>query len=199
MASLTLPPLPPSFVAKKAAILRDLSVPASSYEDASPKGSVDTPIVGLINDINKLDGFVTTSSCSGRISVFVEGNKKSEDLGGAEALANDAEGKDPRSQDRETKAGTGGKGGGGKWLYVSHDPFDFQDKQNLSALLGMERKGNEEGSWEGQRLVRFKFEPIVSYFLCQQLSCRPVSFDTLLFLFRPKDTNSGQQETYFIF
>jgi tRNA wybutosine-synthesizing protein 3 len=163
MASSALPSLALSFVAKKSAILHDLSTPASSYEDASPKGSVDTAIVELIDEINKLDGFVTTSSCAGRISVFVEGKKKSEDRQVDEDLANDVEGRGQSSQDKETIAGTGGKGGGGKWLYVSHDPFTFEDGQDLAAALGMSRKREEEASWEGQRLVRFKFEPMVRY------------------------------------
>ena len=40
--------------------------------DRSPKGSVDEPILSLIEEINKLPNFVTTSSCSGRVSVFFE-------------------------------------------------------------------------------------------------------------------------------
>ena len=153
MASSALPSLALSFVAKKSAILHDLSTPASSYEDASPKGSVDIAIVELIDGINKLDGFVTTSSCAGRISVFVEGKKKNEDRQVDEDAANDIEGRGQSSQDKETIAGTGGKGGGGKWLYVSHDPFIFQDGQELAADLGMARKGDEESSWEGQRQI----------------------------------------------
>lgn len=164
MASSALPALAPSFVAKKSAILHDLSTPASSYEDASPKGSVDIAIVELIDEINKLDGFVTTSSCAGRISVFVEGKKKTEDRQVDEDPANDVEGRGQSSQDKETVAGTGGKGGGGKWLYISHDPFTFQAGQDLAAALGMTRTGDRESAWEGHRLVRFKFEPMVSYF-----------------------------------
>lgn len=100
------------------------------------------------------------------ISVFVEGKKKTDDRQGDEDLANDVDGRGQSSQDKETKAGTGGKGGGGRWLYVSHDPFTFQDGQDLAAALGMARNEDEESTWEGQRLVRFKFEPMVRYFLC---------------------------------
>ena len=39
--------------------------------DLSPKGSIDKPIVNIIRFINSLDNFVTTSSCSGRISLYV--------------------------------------------------------------------------------------------------------------------------------
>ncbi|CAF3483681.1 unnamed protein product [Fusarium graminearum] len=51
-------------------------------------------------------GFVTTSSCAGRVSVFLEGRRVAE-----------AEGEDERV------AGVGGKGAGGAWLFVSHDPI----------------------------------------------------------------------------
>ncbi|KFY44299.1 hypothetical protein V494_01560 [Pseudogymnoascus sp. VKM F-4513 (FW-928)] len=165
MASSTSPSLAPSFVAKKSAILHDLSTPASSYEDASPKGFIDTNIVELIDAINKTDGLVTTSSCAGRISVFVEGKKKTEE----EDPTNDVEGRQQSSQDKETVAGTGGKGGGGKWLYVSHDPFTFAKGQELAVELGMTRKGDKESAWEGQRLVRFKFEPMILHILAASL------------------------------
>ena len=38
-------------------------------DDQSRKGSIDAPIVDLINFINEHNDFFTTSSCSGRISV----------------------------------------------------------------------------------------------------------------------------------
>lgn len=66
----------PGFVARKSKILSDLSVPDAEYTDLSPKGSVDEGIRDLIRDINALDGLVTTSSCAGRVSIFVEGSKK---------------------------------------------------------------------------------------------------------------------------
>ncbi|EDO43291.1 predicted protein [Nematostella vectensis] len=43
-----------------------------SQADLSKKGSIDEPIVNLVDYINGLDAFFTTSSCSGRISVFTE-------------------------------------------------------------------------------------------------------------------------------
>ena len=39
-------------------------------QDLSPKGSIDQPIIQLINYINTLPSYCTTSSCSGRISIF---------------------------------------------------------------------------------------------------------------------------------
>ncbi|KAG8196166.1 hypothetical protein JTE90_007896 [Oedothorax gibbosus] len=44
--------------------------------DLSRKGSIDAKIVELVNFINKEDCYVTTSSCSGRISVFTNSELK---------------------------------------------------------------------------------------------------------------------------
>lgn len=146
--------LPQAFIAKKAKILADLAGPIDDYTDASPKGSVDTPIIPLITEINTLPQFVTTSSCSGRISVYLEGSK---DDGHVDESAVLAEG-----GVKATVAGTGGKGGGGRWLYVSHDPVDLKTAGELSKLVGLEmgQAGVEDGMG-GQRLIRFKFEPLV--------------------------------------
>jgi tRNA wybutosine-synthesizing protein 3 len=140
-------PSPPSgFAVKKAKILSQLAVPDAAYTDLSPKGSVDEGIRHLIAEINAIEGLVTTSSCAGRVSVFVEGRKTAgyDEAGDAQL------------------AGVGGKGGGGNWLFVSHDPveeddawikeLDFADNANASASVGS----------AGRRLVHFKFEPMVS-------------------------------------
>ncbi|KAK3331036.1 methyltransferase TYW3-domain-containing protein [Apodospora peruviana] len=65
-----------TFSQKKIKILSQLSVPDTEYADASPKGSVDSGIRDLIDEINALEGIVTTSSCAGRVSVYLEGHKK---------------------------------------------------------------------------------------------------------------------------
>jgi tRNA wybutosine-synthesizing protein 3 len=61
------------FESRKQKILEQLDAPDSEYHDLSPKGSIDAPIRELIGEINGFDGIVTTSSCSGRISIFLEG------------------------------------------------------------------------------------------------------------------------------
>lgn len=88
---------------EKARILRQLGAPAAEYVDAPPKGSVDAGIRDLIDEINGADGFATTSSCAGRVSIFREGRKTAQ-------------------LEREQVAGVGGKGAGGTWLFVSQDP-----------------------------------------------------------------------------
>ncbi len=47
-------------------------------KDALEKEEVDKPIIPLLNKINKLDDFVTTSSCSGRMIFIMERKKKGE-------------------------------------------------------------------------------------------------------------------------
>lgn len=45
-------------------------------EDLSRKGTIDEKIVELVNFINAQDCYVTTSSCSGRISIFVPSEQR---------------------------------------------------------------------------------------------------------------------------
>lgn len=79
-----------AFQQRKAQVLSSLYDPGS---DKSRKGSIDAPIADLVDLINKLPDVYTTSSCSGRTSVFAE----------------------PTA---ETKAQ---KKKGGEWVYASHD------------------------------------------------------------------------------
>ncbi|KAK4694715.1 hypothetical protein P7C71_g2912, partial [Lecanoromycetidae sp. Uapishka_2] len=104
------PPIPPLFATKKEAILASLAVPDSSYTDLSPKGSVDEAIKSLIDRINSLEGIVTTSSCSGRISVFLEGSSKAASRD--ESIRTVEEDEVFSSQSKEQTAVPGGKGMG---------------------------------------------------------------------------------------
>lgn len=222
---------------------------------------MDAGIRELIGEINAREGLVTTSSCAGRVSVFLEGKKKKRRIGrgrrgteqkeaggGSDGGDGDVDGDDdkdivvavapaeegvdageggvlpghpfavdeesivaaaagggepPRGVDEDgggggaagygeaddgedddddvdddtgvrTVAGVGGKGGGGRWLFVSHDPMETHGKLDsepniVAALLGMEkpifdgREGSsaEEMSGGGSRLIHFKFEPMV--------------------------------------
>ncbi|KZV20167.1 Met-10+ like family protein [Dorcoceras hygrometricum] len=67
----------------------------SPEPDNSPKGTLDLPIIPLLNAINSHPSFFTTSSCSGRISVFSH----------------------PTNQSALKK-----KAKGGTWIFISHDP-----------------------------------------------------------------------------
>ncbi|KAI3327379.1 methyltransferase TYW3-domain-containing protein [Xylariaceae sp. AK1471] len=177
-----LPPPPRSFSQRKERILELLAVPDAEYSDASPKGSVDEGIRELIGEINVLEGYVTTSSCAGRVSVFVEGRKAGDyegekDVGEEEGNADGAR--------RATLAAVGGKGGGGAWLFVSHDPVVVdeggerrrgEDVKRLLGLYGsMESEevlgdmGKTSSSSKDTRLVHFKFEPMILHVLTASL------------------------------
>ncbi|KAI1098936.1 methyltransferase TYW3-domain-containing protein [Jackrogersella minutella] len=167
MRGLSLPEPPPAFANRKRRILEQLAVPEAEYTDASPKGSVDEGIRDLIAVVNNLDGFATTSSCAGRVSVFLEGSRRG-------AAAAGEEGGEGEGTGARTFAGVGGKGGGGAWLFVSHDPVPLDEDgagRGLDGLLGL--GGGEDGEGDdgavrdatAARLVHFKFEPMILHVL----------------------------------
>ncbi|KAG5513375.1 hypothetical protein PMAC_001438 [Pneumocystis sp. 'macacae'] len=131
------------FQQKKADILRKFN---TRNLDASPKGSPDEAILDLLNLINSHTELVTTSSCSGRISIYVE----------SEIVHN-----------------IGGKGIGGKWLMVKHEPWNMRAENStiLRELFGkyplrtIDSKSSEKG-----RLIHFKFEPMILHILAETIS-----------------------------
>lgn len=152
------------FAAKKSKILHQLAVPEDEYTDASPKGTIDTGIRDLIDEINATEGFVTTSSCAGRVSVFLEGRKVAgaADHGDAEGVA--------ASRAQSQVARVGGKGAGGTWLFVSHDVVEGEEWAARLAFSGeeaggegQEDEGEDGAGLEGRRLIHFKFEPMVGF------------------------------------
>lgn len=151
-------PIPQTFRSKKQRILQALSTPAESYSDKSPKGSVDEAIHPLIDQINGSEGLVTTSSCAGRVSVYLEGPKsesEAEQIGGEAGPNEDGERK---NGERKGKLVPGGKGGG-KFLFVSHEPLEL-DSPTTEWLLGPETASKDFPDADS-RLVRFSFEPMV--------------------------------------
>lgn len=162
------------FEAHKAQILTEISSPGP---DASPKGSIDIHILPLINRLNEHCKTITTSSCSGRISVFLEGSKKL--AGGDSEAIGEAPGPNEKAEFPPGNAGMGGKGGG-KWLFVSHDPVDcinMTPREVSQMLLGGHTLGLDSVNNQvltdpvlsgagidvssSTRLVHMKFEPMV--------------------------------------
>ncbi|KAH7037498.1 methyltransferase TYW3-domain-containing protein [Microdochium trichocladiopsis] len=168
-----LPTPPAAFVERKQRILQQLSVPTDEYTDASPKGSIDVGIRDLIDEINALDGFVTTSSCAGRVSVFVEGVKNASAAGAVsdgQAEVGAATTTIEEAALPATLAGVGGKGGGGNWLFVSHDPVPFKaGVDDPAQVLGLSGANMSESFFEqpeaDSRLMHFKFEPMILHVL----------------------------------
>ncbi|RFU35011.1 hypothetical protein B7463_g1337, partial [Scytalidium lignicola] len=179
-----MPPPSATFNVKKSTILNQLSVPASSYDDLSPKGSIDAGIRDLIDEINAVDGFVTTSSCSGRVAVFLEGERRRDQDEQERTVDNERVGEDEgEDEETRTKAGVGGKGGGGRWLFVSHDAVDLssyefrEENGGIMTALGMKRVGEGEkdvrgfmGQTRDTRFIHFKFEPFILHILTDSLA-----------------------------
>ncbi|OQO07186.1 hypothetical protein B0A48_07755 [Cryoendolithus antarcticus] len=149
------------FTAKKAHILSQLAVPDSDYSDLSPIGAVDPNIRQLVHEINELEGFVTTSSCSGRIAVYLEGSPKTSSLS-------------TEDDSVTAKTTTGGKGGG-QWLYVSHDPLRVDDTDEPSIVLALLNLPTSNSivfpaHVNSTRYIHLKFEPLILHILCPSLS-----------------------------
>lgn len=177
MTSSSTPPLPQTFTTFKNRILDSLSIPTDDYTDASPKGSIDTAILPLIQRLNSLEGIVTTSSCAGRVSVFVEGSKAKGR--GSRVYEDGAECEEQgdvgvKGEGKGRKAVPGGKGLGGRWAYVSHEPIcaarsgDDEAPGRFMEMFGLVPKseGEVRKFTNDARYVRFAFEPMVSYACC---------------------------------
>lgn len=170
-----------SFQLRKKEILRELALESP---DASPKGYVDDEILSLVNQLNHFDGVVTTSSCAGRVAAFLEGVKrinrtsdgklnafqKNEELTVGQNYSSLQEGKSQKETDTQTRfSGIGGKGQGGRWLYVSHKPVEegLVSWKNLDEAVEESQETCPRSSSslctvdENTRLVHFKFEPMV--------------------------------------
>lgn len=116
----------PAFALRKSQILNGV--------DLSPKGSIDTPILPLVNLLNSHDSVCTTSCCSGRISVFQDGELTST-----------------------------GKGGGGKWILVSHDPVEVEEALDTvwKEFSEVSSSSGKASLFESRRFLHLKFEPMV--------------------------------------
>lgn len=179
-SSRSLPPIPPLFTEKKNAILKGLAVPDETYTDQSPKGTVDAGIRELIDRINSLEGIVTTSSCAGRISSFLEGSKtdglkpngdgvKDEE---GDATARTVVSSNDEQKDAKQAPVPGGKGKGGRWLMVSHRPIPLlRPDECLGGYMPMAESMFDLSPQQGDlknlpdsrsRFVKFQFEPMVS-------------------------------------
>ena len=117
---------------------------------------------------------MTTSSCAGRISIFLEGSKQ-------------GNGKDPWLASRpENGAGErqaavpGGKGLGGRWLFVSHEPVHMsQVGDSLLSKLGLNFMENKPAckvdlDINERRLIKFQFEPMVRRLSLDTRPCKDI-------------------------
>ncbi|EDO16178.1 hypothetical protein Kpol_1026p26 [Vanderwaltozyma polyspora DSM 70294] len=135
-----------AFNQKKKAILDEIN---SLQPDLSPKGTIDELCLPIMHLINSHDDMVTTSSCSGRISVFAEGSKMHNGL-----------------------QKVGGKGEGGKWLFVSHDNnnvigwLETISKEGINFVeTNIDDSTNHLDG--GNRFILYKYEPFILHVKCR--------------------------------
>jgi tRNA wybutosine-synthesizing protein 3 len=153
---------PASFTRRKKQILANLSAPKNEYFDKSPKGSVDEGVRDLIDEINACEGLVTTSSCAGRISVFLEGEKPHGQVDNVSAKSGATE-----------RTASGGKGGG-SFLFTSHEPLNPGSTANSLTetfklkLVPREDLGSSHFS-SNSRMIRFSFEPVILHVMAASL------------------------------
>lgn len=124
------------FEQRKAHIVATLK---AAQTDRSPKGNVDTAILPLLALINSHADYVSTSSCSGRISVFHQCNS------------------DIKEEKDEYNATVPPKE---RWLLVSHDPISDVNATatDLFSRLKAFPFQQEIGS---KQSVLFRFEPFI--------------------------------------
>ncbi|KAL3229500.1 tRNA wybutosine-synthesizing protein 3 [Nakaseomyces bracarensis] len=147
------------FDQKKNAILQEIN---SIGPDLSPKGTIDRLCIPIIDLINKSPDMVTTSSCSGRISVFIEGTK---------AIDGDIK--------------VGGKGEGGKWLFVSHelDEVDnwFQRVTEKEQITWEVDADSIEVYPDGSsRMILYKYEPFILHVKCRDFETASRLYNTAM-------------------
>lgn len=125
------------FDQKKESILKEIASTNGGNKDLSPKGSIDERCIPIMNLINSHNDMVTTSSCSGRVSVFIEGIKEKEKIGS--------------------------KGNEGRWIYVNHDPNieDWFMKEKF------EYEMDQFPVSELTRYILYKFEPLILHVKCR--------------------------------
>ncbi|KAK6456564.1 methyltransferase TYW3-domain-containing protein [Scheffersomyces xylosifermentans] len=135
------------FDQKKKSILSEISSTNSDSPDASPKGTIDELCIPLIELINSNNDMVTTSSCSGRVSVFLEGVKN--------------------VSENDTKIGA--KGNQGRWVFVTHNSNELNEWYSRVRLY-FPKKDEEIDTPEkniNTRYILFKFEPLILHVKCR--------------------------------
>lgn len=144
------------FDQKKQSILAEIGATNDGTPDLSPKGSIDEICIPIINIINSSKDMVTTLSCSGRVSVFLEGKKNID----------------------EEDVKIGSKGNEGRWIFVTHIPeeleawykkidFNYKDPQEISTHANT-------------RYILFKFEPLILHVKCRDMKVANTLYTTAM-------------------
>lgn len=150
------------FEQKKKHILQQIELTDEDHHDASPKGTIDAPLLPLIHLINENKDMFTTSSCSGRVSVFLEGDRIIAKSGNQENNT------DNTSDDKTVREKIGGKGAGGKWLFVTHNPDDLQTENWLNKIKHYQEDYYSDTDVQvTKRYLLYKFEAMILHVKCR--------------------------------
>lgn len=156
------------FDQKKYHILQEIGLNSEGNPDASPKGTIDTLCIPLITLINSHKDMVTTSSCSGRLSVFLEGNKGYQGVSASEEV-------------NKEQYKIGAKGDGGHWLFVSHEKDDIKEwwkEEYIKFDLDSEVKSDDYDV--STRYVLFKYEPLIFHVKCRDFESASRLYSTAM-------------------
>lgn len=155
------------FDQKKLHILKEIGLNSEENPDASPKGTIDDLCIPLITLINGHKDMVTTSSCSGRLSVFLEGRKQNKEL--------------TEETTDQTVVRIGAKGDGGRWLFVSHEKEDIIDwwkKEDI--MLKYDTDIDDSTYSHNTRYVLFKYEPLILHVKCRDFKTASALYSTAM-------------------
>lgn len=125
----------------------------SQKEDFSRKGSIDAPIVDLINKVNRFDEYCTTSSCSGRIVIFAQPSPEFCDTRQHELNG------DAVDSATEQVLNYKAKKRGCNWLHVTHDLILRGTVQDIIDLV--QRNCDEILNQQEKQMIVLKFEPFI--------------------------------------
>ncbi|QLL33662.1 hypothetical protein HG536_0E05730 [Torulaspora globosa] len=147
------------FDQKKASILAEIR---SSQPDLSPKGDIDVLCYPIMDLINSHSDMVTTSSCSGRLSIFLEGTKQHNGV-----------------------QKSGGKGEGGRWLYVTHNCDEvtgWLDKIDPESYCYVQDDllSAAKDSDSSKRLLLYKYEPFILHVKCRDFAMASKLYNTAM-------------------
>lgn len=138
------------FDQKKASILQEIGITSETVPDASPKGTIDERCLPIMNVINAHPDMVTTSLCSGRVSVFLEGKKHENQIGA--------------------------KGNEGRWLFVTHEPDALQNWSDSVDFVF----DTPPVTSATTRYILFKFEPLILHVKCRDADTANMLFSTAM-------------------
>lgn len=159
------------FDAQKGEILSDL---AENKNDKSLAGKVDERILEMVNMINLKTDFVTTSSCSGRISLFHRSDGTLHASSSAAADSSDAhqtQQQQPQADHDQAISPAMKRGSGQGTLYSTHDPLPLDCTGAMNQIWNCLDVAAEKFSTSCPHgKVELKFEPLILHVRCRDLT-----------------------------